>query len=265
MFWFFSDAYSCFGFFTQILYNLTPIFFVIQLKNGVIKHERASIFGLLSLYSNAFIYFFTSMEKRVTSKIDPLDFCNLAGTYLGLIYLLVYLYFIHLKKDKKKGIIYVVILVVVSLAVWLVIHFTVEKDNIWDKIFNWLGVIFNVTEYFPLGFSLIYIIKNKISEKFTLFGAFFGLLNCIVWLCWSSYNVSVKGVSLEHSIVANCLGICLVICQFVFIFIFRKKDNDEDDVTIDEKTKDLNPAGIAINNSENEIKDNDPDYMKDYM
>ena len=70
---------------------------------------------------------------------------------------------------------------------------------------------------------------------------------------------------MEHSIVANCLGICLVICQFVFIFIFRKKDNDEDDVTIDEKTKDLNPAGIAINNSENEIKDNDPDYMKDYM
>ena len=116
-----------------------------------------------------------------------------------------------------------------------------------------------------MGFSLIYIIKNKISEKFTLFGAFFGLLNCVVWLCWSSYNVSVNGEPLEYSIVANCLGICLVICQFVFIFIFRKKDNDEDDVTIDEKTKDLNPAGIAINNSENEIKDNDPDYMKDYI
>ena len=47
-FWIFSDAYCFVGFFTQIFYTLTPIAFVIQLKNNVLKRERVSIFGLLS-------------------------------------------------------------------------------------------------------------------------------------------------------------------------------------------------------------------------
>ena len=63
MFWIFDDSYSCIGFFTQILYVLTPIAFLIQLKNGVLREERVSIFCLLSMYSNAFVYFWTSAYK----------------------------------------------------------------------------------------------------------------------------------------------------------------------------------------------------------
>ena len=63
MFWIFWDAYCFVGFFTQILYILTPIAFIIQLKNGVLKEERVSIFALLSMYSNAFVYFWTSAYK----------------------------------------------------------------------------------------------------------------------------------------------------------------------------------------------------------
>ena len=267
MFWFFPDAYSCFGFFTQILYNLTPILFVIQLKSGVIKHERTSIFGLLSLYCNAAVYFFTSMENKVKEDIQPIDYANLTGTYLGLVYLIIYIYYIHFKKDKMKGIIYIAIIVLSSVVVFIIIHFTVEEGNISDKIFKWIGVVFNVTEYFPLGFSIIYIFKHKISEKYTIFGGFFGFINCVVWLAWASYNVHVNHKELEHSIVANCLGICLEIAQIIFIFIFKNKDSDNENENnnIEEKTNDLKPAGIDLDNSEKEIKDNDPEYMQDYM
>ena len=43
MFWIFDDEYSCIGFFTQILYVLTPIAFLIQLKNDVLHKERVSM------------------------------------------------------------------------------------------------------------------------------------------------------------------------------------------------------------------------------
>ena len=149
------------------------------------------------------------------------------------------------------------IIIVVSLAVWLIIKYTVEKDNISDKIFNWIGVVFNVLEYFPIGFDIIYIIKNKISEKFTLFGAFFGLLNACTWLAWAikSYR---DGANLMHSIVANCLGICLTLGQFVIFFVFRK-DEVEDVTNSEEKT-----TTDIVKEKEEEIK-NQPEFMNEFI
>ena len=262
-FWIFSDPYCFVGFFTQIFYILTPIAFVIQLKNGVLHQERVSIFGLLSLYCNAVIYFITSMYKTQSEKdIDPLDFCNMGAFYLGFIYLVIYFYFIYYKVNKRKGIIFIAILAVGTLIVWLIIHFTIKKDNIWDKIFSWIGVVFNVTEYFPLGFSIIYLIKNKISEKYTLFGAFFGFLNCVAWLCWAINAVFVNHDNLYHSIVANCLGICLQIAQFTLFFLFRNNDSEENS-NIEDKTRNISDAEIDIENSQEENKV--PEYMNDYI
>ena len=73
MFWIFWDAYCFAGFFTQIIYILTPCAFIIQLWNGVLKEERVSIFGLLCMYSNAFVYFWTSVYKVPKGKdVDPI-------------------------------------------------------------------------------------------------------------------------------------------------------------------------------------------------
>ena len=251
----FSDPYCFVGCLTQIFYILTPITFMLQLRAKVIHHERVSIFGLLSLYSNAFIYFFTSLNKR-TSDIDPLDYSNLLGTYAGLMYLLFYIYYVHFKKDKKRGLIFIAILVVISVIVEIIIIFTVkEKDSVGDKIFSWLGVIFNVTEYFPLGFSIIYLLKHKISEKFTIFGAFFGLLNCIAWLAWAIHAVY-EGSNLWHSIIANCLGICLEITQFILIFLFKRRDEDDNSNIAEEGGKDM----IDIKE-----ENKDPEYMQGYI
>ena len=259
MFWVFDDPHSCIGFFTQILYVLTPIAFLIQLKNGVLHQERISIFCLLSMYSNAFIYFWTSAYKvDEGADIKPMNFCNLTGFYLGFVYLMIYLYFAYFKVNKLKAIILMAIIIVVSLAVWLIIKYTVEKENISDKIFNWLGVVFNVLEYFPIGFDIIYIIKNKISEKFTLFGAFFGLFNACTWLAWAikSYR---DGADLLHSIVANCLGICLTLGQFIIFFVFRK-DEGEEVTNSEEKTT----ATEIVKTKEEEIK-NQPEFMNEFI
>ena len=261
-FWVFSDPYCFVGFFTQIFYILTPIAFVIQLKGNVLKHERVSIIGLLSLYCNAFIYFWTSIYKRTDSDVDPLDFANLGGFYLGLVYLLFYLYYVHLKKNFRMGMIYICILIVSSIGVWLIIFFTVEENNVPDKIFKWLGVIFNVTEYLPLGFDIVYIIKHKTSEKYTLFGAFFGFLNCVAWLAWAIYAVVVNHNKLEHSIAANCFGICLTVGQVVLFFVFRRGDSEETG-NIEDKTNDIVEGGIDVDNTKEETKD--PELFQDYL
>ena len=263
-FWIFTDSYCLVCFFTQILYVLTPIAFIIQLKSGVLNQECVSIFSLLSLYCNGLIYFATSIYKRIPGKdIDPLDFCNLGAFYFGLIYLLLYIYFIYLKTNKIKGILFMIILTASTIIVWVIIHFTVKKDNIWDKIFRWIGAFFNVAEYLPLGFSLIYLIKHKISEKYTLLGAFFGLLNCIAWLCWAINGIVVNKDNLYHSIVANSMGICLQITQFILFFLFRK-NNSKDNFNIDEKIENISDDDINIDirnfNEDSKV----PEYMDDF-
>ena len=258
MFWFFDDEYCFVGFLTQILYILTPIALVIQLKSNVLKRERVSIFGLSCLYGNAFVYFWTSAYKvNKGQEINPLDFCNLAGFYLGFIYLMIYIYFIHFKFKKLNGILLAVGIAIISVIFWLIIKFTVKPDNVADSIFNWIGVVLNVCEYFPLGFSIIYLLRNKISEKYTLFGAFFGLLNTVAWLTWAIHSQATGGADLIHSIVANCLGICLQVTQFILFFVFRKED-EEDNISVGEK-----PDVEEIN--EEVKKENEPEYMQEFI
>ena len=137
---------------TQILYNLIPIVFIIQLKHGVLKKERLSYIGILCLYSTAFLYFWVSIYRRNEGdEIDPLDFCNMAGAYLGLIYLFIYIYFIYYITNKLLGIILIFILCLVSAGVFLLIRNTVDnkEDNVWVKIYNWVGVVFNISRCFP--------------------------------------------------------------------------------------------------------------------
>ena len=264
-FWIFTDAYCFVGFFTQIFYILTPIALMFQLKSGVIKYERVSIFALLSLYCNAFIYFFTSLYKiKKDADINPLDFCNLAGAYLGLVYLIMYIFFVHLKTNKIKGMMYIVILVISSIVVWLIIKYTVEEGNVADKIFNWLGVIFNVTEYFPMGFDIIYLLKKKISEKYTIFGAFFGFLNCVAWLTWAIHAVVCDGSNLVHSIAANSLGICLQITQFVLFFKFKRDDIDSE--SVGEKPCEIDEDGDDIGKKNEQLEENkENEFLNEFI
>ena len=280
-FWIFSDAFCFFGFLTQILYNLIPIVFIIQLKHGVLKKERLSYIGILCLYSTAFLYFWVSIYRRNEGdEIDPLDFCNMAGAYLGLIYLFIYIYFIYYITNKLLGIILIFILCLVSAGVFLLIRNTVDnkEDNVWVKIYNWVGVVFNVFENLPLGFNIIYLIKNKISEKYTLFGAFFGLINETIWLSWAINAIFINGDNLIHSFVANILGITIQLTQFFIFFKFR---NYEDDESSEKRTNSVNSYEIAkdsiidnngniiTNTTNNELdtreESNEPDYIQDLL
>ena len=273
-FWIFSDAYCFFGFFTQVLYNLVPTAFIFQLKNGVLKKERLSFVGILCLYGTAFIYFFQSFKRRKEGDdIDPLDFCNIIGAYLGFIYLLLYIYYLYYKTNKKFGIFIMIALFFVSLCVFLCINLTVNsEDNAWKVMFDWVGVFFNIFENLPLGFSIIYLIKNKISEKFTLFGAFFGLINECTWLAWALNAKLVNHNDLLHSIIANSIGICIHLTQF-FIFCYFKKNkankeninNKIDSINNDDKI--INTEN-AKNSNESEVfreEYTEPDYIKDFL
>jgi len=272
-FWIFSDAFCFFGFFTQNLYNLVPIVFLIQLKLGLLKPERLTCFGILCLYGNAFIYFFLSIfHRKEDEELDPLNFCNLAGAYLGFVYLILYFYHMYFKTKKLYFILFTISLALVSGIGFIIISKTIDSsdDKISVNIFNWIGAIFNVLENLPLGFNIIYLIKNHISEKFTLIGASIGIINEIIWLCWAIYSVKVNNNNLYHSVIANALGICLQITQF-FLYFYNPKDEDE------ENKAPLNPSGVIEDNSniEDEIinkssnnkeeEKNEPEYIKEFL
>lgn len=271
-FWIFSDAFCFFGFFTQILYNLVPTAFIFQLKNGVLVKERLSFVGILCLYGTAFIYFFQSLKrKKEGDDIDPLDFCNLIGAYLGFIYLFLYIYYLYFKTNKKLGIILILGLTLISLGVFLWIYFTVDsEDNAWKVMFDWAGVVFNIFENLPLGFSIIYLIKNKVSEKFTLFGAFFGLINESTWLAWALNATIINHNNLYHSIVANSLGICIHLTQF-FIYCFFKKNDTKVDSINNSNDKNINTESEnnendnSMSSEDFKTESTDPEYIKDLL
>lgn len=62
---------------------------------------------------------------------------------------------------------------------------------------------------------------------------------------------------LIHSIVANILGICLQITQFVLFFVFRR-DDPEDNKSVGERPEDID---IEIEKQ----KQNEPEYMHEFI
>ena len=244
----FEDKLHFFAFITQVLYNLVPINFMFFLFYGYIQKERASILGITFLYSNAFIYFWTSIYHKNTEGVNHLDFCNLIGFFFGLIYFIFYHYILYYEKDLKRFLIPIISLIVISILIFIIISiFVNKKENFVYILFNWyIGTILNILENLPLGFDIIYLIKNKISEKFTLLGASVGFINNIIWLIWAIKKVNI-GENRDYSIIANIFAICLHILIFFLFFIFMKKKPD-----INENK-----------NSENFITPSDDSYIED--
>ena len=258
----FSDAFCFIGFITNILYSLTPSIFIYQLKSGVLIKERISIIAILCLYCNGYLYFLTSIFKAELKDIDPLDFCNLIGAYLGFVYLCLFIYHVYFKEEKKKAIIYYVSLIIGSIAYLILVMLVIKKENnFWSYLIKYLGIIFNILENLPLGFNIIYIIKNKISEKYTLFGAFFGLLNTSAWFAWAFYSCFLNKDNKEEdkpyqTLLANTICVFMPLTQFFLFFKFRKYNKDEnnnEDDEIGENKDNLDPSKPEIE----EIKDNE--------
>ena len=241
------------GFIIAIIYTLVPsVFLYILFKFSVLKEESLSILGILFLYINALIYFVRRMVDQ--KDIDVRDFCNLAGAYLGFIYLVLYIKFFFYKTEKNKFWLFIILITVSSIIVIIFEFFTKKNEKVTDAI-EWIGIIFNILEYLPIGFNLIYLLKNKISQRFTLLGAICGLINTIIWLIWAIiYTINEKDKKI-HSIIANICGMSLCIFQIVIYYLFKKDDitslkqDDNKATVLSSSTKDDD------NKNENEQKD----------
>ena len=215
------------GFVTNIFYVLTPILFNMLVDQNSFEIESISIMSVFSMYVNAFIYFFLGLFGESNGNSFVLrDYCNLIGTFLGLVYLTIYFY--ERYKDDIKSIIfyYFVILVVSAIILILEYIFIISRyDVIYIMMFKWIGVFPNVLEYFPIGYNILYLIKNKIAYKFLVIGGIFGLFNSIVWFIWAIITtITNKNDPQYHSICANALSIFMNFLQF-YIFYKYKRNN----------------------------------------
>jgi len=217
------------GFFTQIIYNLSPILYNMNLEYGTFKIKNSSIISVFCLYTNAFIYFFLNLfsDEYSENTLVLRDYCNLIGTFLGFVYLLIYYYERYKDEDITKIILnYMLVLAITGAIVTFEYILIIKRNNsVASYFFKWVGVIPNVLEYFPIGVNIFYLIKNKISENLSLVGATLGLINSIVWFIWA-IQFTIRNVNNPqyHSMLANLLAIFLNILQF-FIFCRYKSNN----------------------------------------
>jgi hypothetical protein len=261
----FNDVFGIFGFCSQLIYDIIPWIFWCQLKSGVLKDKKLSIISIFCLYINAFIYFIFCVVNP-KNEIEVMDFCNLQGTYLGIVYIILYYKHMYYQDNKLKFYIIVCLLIISSVIVG-VIEYLLRNEEIFVGIINWIGVIFNIGEYLPIGFDYFYLVKNKISEKYTLLGAYVGIINTILWLIWSiirtftniedQQNNGKNNEKKYHSFVANIFGLLLCLSQLALYYIYKKDDEKDNDIErpLDEKGSDNSSDNrnnlITFNESEN--------------
>ena len=202
-----------------ILYTLVPLTFFYQYSKGAIKRNKTSILGLLFLYLNGLTYFVITLKQGINNERDMRlrDFSNLSGAILGFGYCLYFAYIIYFKDNQKKFIIFLII-IFSSFALMILLVILVSA-----KILEYIGIIFNIFEYLPLGFDLFYLIHHKIGERYLFFSAVPGIINTIIWIIWASIKVANEGEK-YHSLISNILGFLLCVTQIIIIFIFKSDD-----------------------------------------
>jgi hypothetical protein len=215
------------GFVSCILYDLTPIFFNMFLDQNSFELESLSILSVFGIYTNASIYFFLGLlGENAGNSFVLRDSCNLIGTFLGLLYLVMYFY--ERYQDNVKFIIlnYLLIIAISGIIIGFEYFFIISRYNIvYVYMFKWIGVFPNILEYFPIGYNLFYLIKNKKAYTFLVVGALFGLFNAVVWFIWAIITtIQNKDEPQTHSICANGLSIALLFLQF-YIFCRYRRNN----------------------------------------
>lgn len=250
----FHDFFGIFAFVCQVIYDMVPCLFLFKLKSGALseeKFEKFSIISTICIYFNALIYFI--LCAVIKEDMEFMDFCNLQGSYLGIIYIIIYYHHFCFKKNEIKKltfyiIVFSLILSSVIIAVVEYLYLLREKD-FFINIMNWIGVIFNIGEYLPIGFNYYYLIKDKKSESSTLFGAIVGIINTALWLSWAiiktftNIKLGEDDEKKYHTFIANIIGFLLCLSQ-IFVFCIYKKDkknnfidndkdnNNEEDIEI---------------------------------
>ena len=242
----FNDFFGIFGFCSQLIYDIIPWVFWCQLKSGVLKDKKLSILSIICLYINALIYFIFCLCNQ-KNDIEVMDFCNLQGTYLGIVYIILYYKYLYYQENKLTFFIIVFSLIISSVIVG-VVEYLLRKEETFLVIIKWIGVLFNIGEYFPIGFDFFYLVKNKVSEKYTLLGAYVGIINTILWLIWSINKTFIKNDNNNegklHSFIANIFGLLLCLSQLALYYIYKKDDEKNNDIE-----NPLNEKGIDDNSS----------------
>ncbi len=262
----FSNNYCIACLITQFLYTLTPIAFFVRLKWVYIHDE--SYFGFLCLYLNSFLYSLINIYK-LKSLSSVLLVCHLPTIIIGIFYLSLYYHIFYGKREnnnRKEGL-FDLIIIGGSIIIWVLIHFTITKNNVLFDVYDWINAVFNVAQYFPIGLNIISLIKRKDINIYALIGTFFGLANCISWLLLAIHALIEAEDNVYYLIVANCLGICVEIAQFVLIILsnidyFKKKSNNEE-ITTRIISDDTNYVEIPDSIEKNKEKEQEKEKEKE--
>lgn len=234
----FSDAWCFFGFITSILFFLSPIIEIVLLFLGRRQIDHLSFLPILCMFANCALWFLSSLTLLLrndpNASVNPLDYCNLVGGCFCLIWGVIIIY----KKDSNtvRFLVSIILFLGVTVGVLVAEYYMIYKDSTQQTceiIIRWVASICNVLMYFSPGLNAVKLIKDKDFNYISIECMYIGLVNALIWLIWASRSDNVGG--LINSIIANLLGIILIIGQIV-VYHMYKKNHD----TKYAKEKDLN-------------------------
>lgn len=148
-----------FGFVTSVLFYICPIFLIYLLQTKQQKIENSSCLGIIASLINCTLWFTWGFAPYVMQKKDyfeMLDFCNLIGGVLSLIFLSIYCY--HYTKGYNVYLLFYLF----SLfdITFEIVYFEIEfsKGDSFktkEKIISWIAAVFNIIMYITPGVNIV--------------------------------------------------------------------------------------------------------------
>lgn len=142
-----SDSAYFFGFLSSVLLSFTPVIQVIALISKQINIEIVNLFPLICLYANCGLFFFQQLililnKSENGQSLPILQYCNLIGFCLSLIWCIIIIYYQNIKSKLHFGL--YVLLLIVATAIGITIEFLMKDLSFYKTFINVIASIFNV-------------------------------------------------------------------------------------------------------------------------
>lgn len=151
-----------FGFITSVLFYICPISLIYLLHNKMVTIQNSSCLGIIGSLINCTLWFTWGLASYVVGpkiNFEPLDFCNLIGAILSLIYLTIYCY------HYTKGFNWYLLFYLFSLydITFEIVYFEIEllqgDSKLYDlknTIISWIASVFNIIMYITPGINMVF-------------------------------------------------------------------------------------------------------------
>lgn len=205
------------AFVSSIIYYMSPMIRIFQISCKRIDAKYVTYLPIYFMILTTCIYFTRSFldENGYTGSM-----CNCAGFCVCIVWFLgaLKVKFPDNQVNFWKYIIIFLGAVIILIIIESILVYAVGKDpgNIWDSIFQNIGIAPNVLMYISCDWNIIHVFKSYEYQYIQIENCIIGTINAVFWMVWA-LNEDDK----MHTVISNAVSIAITVAQIIIFFYAR--------------------------------------------